>query len=208
MNPIPTLHERLQGALPSNTKPNPRGDLKAITTQSGVFYDRPLIPPTSSLPKEVEREPKVTKDKPASPTEPSSAHNNNSFEELPKRNPHQPSIPYPQRLKINKQKENLAEALVLMPKYTKMMKDLLSNKEKLLEVANTPLNENYLAVILKKLPEKLGDPGRFLILCDFTNMAQCMAQVDLGDSINLMPLIIYQKLKLPELVSTRMTLEL
>ncbi|GKC99502.1 hypothetical protein Tco_1169777 [Tanacetum coccineum] len=57
------LHERPQGALPSNTKPNPRGDLKAITTRSGVFYDGPLIPPTLSLPKEVECEPKVTKDK-------------------------------------------------------------------------------------------------------------------------------------------------
>ncbi|GKD17153.1 hypothetical protein Tco_1206311 [Tanacetum coccineum] len=94
---------------------------------------------------------------------------------------------------------SLAESLVLMPKYTKMIKDLLSNKEKLLEVANTPLNKNCSAVILKKLPEKLGDPGRFLIPCDFTKMAQCMALADLGGSINLMPLIIYQKLKLPEL---------
>ncbi|GKC26023.1 hypothetical protein Tco_1028173, partial [Tanacetum coccineum] len=143
------LHERPQGALLCNTKPNPRGDLKAITTRSGVFYYGPPIPPTSSLPKEVDREPKVTKDKPASAPAPSSAHNNNSFEELPKRNPHQPSIPYPQRLKINKQKEksdtqlhkflemfkklhfniSLAEALVLMPKYTKMMKDLLFLKQ-------------------------------------------------------------------------------
>nr|GFD00695.1 reverse transcriptase domain-containing protein [Tanacetum cinerariifolium] len=57
----------------------------------------------------------------------------------------------------------LAEALVLMPKYQKMLKALLSNKEKLQELANTPLNENCSAVILKKLPEKLGDPGKFLI---------------------------------------------
>ncbi|GJV15692.1 reverse transcriptase domain-containing protein [Tanacetum coccineum] len=39
-----------------------------------------------------------------------------------------------------------------------MLKSLLSNKEKLLELANTPLNENCSAVILKKLPEKLGLP--------------------------------------------------
>ena len=65
---------------------------------------------------------------------------------------------------------SLADALLLMPKYTKMMKDLLSNKEKLFEVANTPLTENCSAVIMKKLPEKLGDPGRFLIPCDFTKM--------------------------------------
>ncbi|GJV18019.1 reverse transcriptase domain-containing protein [Tanacetum coccineum] len=103
---------------------------------------------------------------------------------------------------------SLAEALVLMPKYSQMMKALLSNKEKLLEVANTPLTENCSAVIMKKLPEKLGDPGCFLIPCDFTKMNKCMALADLGASINLMPLGIYQKLKLPELVTTKMTLEL
>nr|GFB40734.1 hypothetical protein [Tanacetum cinerariifolium] len=53
----------------------------------------------------------------------------------------------------------LAEALVLMPKYQKKLKALLSNKEKLQELANTPLNENCSAVILKKLPEKHEDPG-------------------------------------------------
>ncbi|GJT72962.1 reverse transcriptase domain-containing protein [Tanacetum coccineum] len=103
---------------------------------------------------------------------------------------------------------SLAEALVLMPKYSQMIKALLSNKEKLLEVANTPLTENYSAMIMKKLPEKLGDPGRFLIPCDFTKMSKCMALADLGANINLMPLGIYQKLKLPELVTTKMTLEL
>ncbi|GKA07404.1 reverse transcriptase domain-containing protein [Tanacetum coccineum] len=61
---------------------------------------------------------------------------------------------------------------------------------------------------MKKLPEKLGDPGCFLIPCDFTKMSKCMALADLGASINLMPLGIYQKLKLPELVTTKMTLEL
>ncbi|GKA76973.1 hypothetical protein Tco_0783434 [Tanacetum coccineum] len=51
------------GSLPSNTVANPKGDLKAITTRSGVSYDGPPIPPPlSSLPKEVEQEPEVTKD--------------------------------------------------------------------------------------------------------------------------------------------------
>ncbi|GKB27509.1 hypothetical protein Tco_0866910 [Tanacetum coccineum] len=51
------------GSLPSNTVANPRGDLKAITTRSGISYDGPLIPSHfSPLPKVVEREPKVTKD--------------------------------------------------------------------------------------------------------------------------------------------------
>ncbi|GJZ45046.1 reverse transcriptase domain-containing protein [Tanacetum coccineum] len=221
--------------------------------QSGLSYTPvPPIPPplfdeNESL---TEKETEVTKDKvlpstkhiqppviqkshnpfkpvssPISP-EPSSIQVNNS---PPSKEPSKKThLPYPQRMKAQKQKEkndmqlhkflemfqklhfniSLAEALVLMPKYTQMMKALLSNKEKLLEAANTPLTENCSAVIMKKLPEKLGDPGRFLIPCDFTKMSKCMALADLGASINLMPLGIYQKLKLPELVTTKMTLEL
>nr|GEV22274.1 transposase, mutator type [Tanacetum cinerariifolium] len=101
----------------------------------------------------------------------------------------------------------LAEALVLMPKYQKMLKALLSNKEKLQELANTPLNENCSAVILQKLLEKLGDPGKFLIPCGFSEL-KCKALADLGASINLMPLSIWRKLGLPDLIPTRMTLEL
>nr|GEW90758.1 reverse transcriptase domain-containing protein [Tanacetum cinerariifolium] len=101
----------------------------------------------------------------------------------------------------------LADALILIPKYQKMLKVLFSNKEKLLELANTPLNENCSAVILKKLPEKLGDPDKFLILCDFREL-KCKALANLGASINLMPLSIWKKLGLPELISTRVTLEL
>nr|GEX96993.1 reverse transcriptase domain-containing protein [Tanacetum cinerariifolium] len=84
---------------------------------------------------------------------------------------------------------------------------LLSNKEKLQKVANTPLNENCSAVILKKLPKKLGDPGKFLIPCGF-NELKCKALSDLGASINLTPLSVWKKLGLPKLISTRMTLEL
>ncbi|GJU91430.1 reverse transcriptase domain-containing protein [Tanacetum coccineum] len=85
---------------------------------------------------------------------------------------------------------------------------LLMNKEKLLELAKIPLNENCSAMLLKKLPEKLGDPGKFLIPCNFPAMDVCHALADLGASINLMPLSIWKKLSLPELTLTRMTLEL
>nr|GFA67850.1 reverse transcriptase domain-containing protein [Tanacetum cinerariifolium] len=84
---------------------------------------------------------------------------------------------------------------------------LLSNKEKFQELANTPLNENCSAVILKKLPEKHRDPGKFLIPCCF-NELKCKALADFGASINLIPLSVWKKLRLPELISTRMTLEL
>ncbi|GJV25072.1 reverse transcriptase domain-containing protein [Tanacetum coccineum] len=149
------------------------------------------------------------------------------YNDLGTGDPRYPHIPYPSRMNQEKQKEkdevqihkfwqmfkqlhiniSLADALILIPKYQKMLKSLLSNKEKLIELANTPLNENCSAVILKKLPEKLGDPGKFLIPCGFSEL-KCKALADLGASINLMPLSVWKKLGLPELISTQMTLEL
>nr|GFA97250.1 reverse transcriptase domain-containing protein [Tanacetum cinerariifolium] len=101
-----------------------------------------------------------------------------------------------------------ADALIHMPKFAPMFKKLLNNKDKLIELTKTPLNENCSAVVLKKLPEKLGDPGRFLIPCDFTGLDNCLALADLGASINLMPLSIWKKLRLPTLNDTKMVLEL
>ncbi|GKE92472.1 reverse transcriptase domain-containing protein, partial [Tanacetum coccineum] len=74
-------------------------------------------------------------------------------------------------------------------------------------MANTPLNENCSAVVLKKLPEKLGDPGKFLIWCGFSKL-KCKALAYLSASINLMPLSVWKELGLPELIPTQMTLEL
>nr|GEV62823.1 reverse transcriptase domain-containing protein [Tanacetum cinerariifolium] len=139
-----------------------------------------------------------------------------------------PSIPYPSRLhdqklrdKANDQKEKFfqilkdldfnirfADALILMPKFGPTIKSLLTNKEKVYELARTPLNEHCLAVLLKKLPEKSGDPGKFLIPCDFPRMDECLALADLGASINLMPLSVWNKFSLPELSPTCMTLKL
>ncbi|GJU75743.1 reverse transcriptase domain-containing protein [Tanacetum coccineum] len=125
------------GSLPSNTIANPKGDVKAITTRSGVSYNGPQI---SSPPKEKENEPE--------------------------------------------------------------------DKDKMIELTKTPVNENCSAVILKKFLEKLGDPGRFLIPCDFPEMNECLSLADLGASINLMPLSIWKELSLPALTKTRMILEL
>nr|GFC43079.1 reverse transcriptase domain-containing protein [Tanacetum cinerariifolium] len=95
-----------------------------------------------------------------------------------------------------------------MSKFAPMFKKLLNNKDKLIELTKTPLNKNCSTVVLKKLPEKLGDPGRFLIPCDFTGLDNCLAQADLGASINLMPFSIWKKLRLATLNDTKMVLEL
>nr|GFB91147.1 reverse transcriptase domain-containing protein [Tanacetum cinerariifolium] len=103
---------------------------------------------------------------------------------------------------------SFTDALIHMPKFAPMFKKLLNNKDKLIELMKTPLNESCSAVFLKKLPEKLGDPGRFLIPCDFTGLDNCLALADLGASINLMPLSIWKKLRLPTLNDTKMVQEL
>ncbi|GJR09333.1 reverse transcriptase domain-containing protein [Tanacetum coccineum] len=105
-------------------------------------------------------------------------------------------------------KISFTDALMLMPKFASTLKTLIENKEKLSEMARTPLNENCSAVILNKLPKKLGDPGRFLIPCEFSGINACNALADLGASINLMPYSVWKNLSLPELTPTCMTLEL
>nr|GFB94827.1 reverse transcriptase domain-containing protein [Tanacetum cinerariifolium] len=64
------------------------------------------------------------------------------------------------------------------------------------------------SIHLHSLLEKLGDPSKFLISCDFPGMDECLALADLGASINLMPLSVRNKLYLPKLTPTLMTLEL
>nr|GEX87775.1 hypothetical protein [Tanacetum cinerariifolium] len=139
-----------------------------------------------------------------------------------------PLIPYPSRLydqkfrdKANDQREKVFQifkdlnfnisffdALILMPKFGPCIKSLLTNKDKLCELARTPLDEHCSAVLLKKLPEKLGDPDKFLIPCDFPGIAECLALADLGASINLMPLSVWNMFSLPDLSPMCMTLEL
>ncbi|GJY07764.1 reverse transcriptase domain-containing protein [Tanacetum coccineum] len=103
---------------------------------------------------------------------------------------------------------SFADALLHMPKFAPMFRKLLNNKDKILELTKTPVNENCSAVILKTFPEKLRDPGRFLIPCDFPELDECLALADLGASINLMPLSVFEKLNLQRLTKTRMILEL
>nr|GEW06572.1 reverse transcriptase domain-containing protein [Tanacetum cinerariifolium] len=208
------------GTLLSNTITNPKEDLKGITTRSGNAYQGPMIPTTSSPLKIVELETPIPNSEPvvAPVVEPVSAL---------KPNP-KSSIPYPSRVHdqklrytANDKKEKIfqifqdlnfnisfADALIFMSKFGPTINSLLTNKDKLFELARTLLNEHCLAVLLKKLPEKLGDPSKIFILCDFPEIDECLALADLGACINLMPLSVWNKLSLPELSPTCMTLEL
>nr|GFA84372.1 reverse transcriptase domain-containing protein [Tanacetum cinerariifolium] len=203
------------GSLPSNTVPNPREDLKVITTRNGVTLAGPLVSPSSSS-KEVYQEPETITDQvltgstnnvpplviQSSPT--STYFSNSTSSKMPEVTQDtvqssteniqapvaqtqiliykpavapkpKPTIPYPSR--VNKQK--------LREKDDNLALNLLNKKEKLFDLATTPVNENCSAVILKKLPEKLGDPGKFLIPSDFPEFDECLALADLDPRVPL-----------------------
>ncbi|GJT71901.1 reverse transcriptase domain-containing protein [Tanacetum coccineum] len=224
------------GTLPGNTVTNPKEDLKGITTRSGVTIQGPkavnhdtevtkdTMPPANNGSTE-DVQPPVVQSQSRNPN-----HEPNVapvvapvVTPIPKA-----SIPFPSRRNDERRKEkandqiekfyeifrdlsfeiSFTDALMLMPKFASTLKTLIGNKEKLSELARTPLNENCSAVILNKLPKKLGDPGRFLIPCEFTGITTCNALADLGASINLMPYSVWNNLSLPELTPTCMTLEL
>ncbi|GKB17046.1 reverse transcriptase domain-containing protein [Tanacetum coccineum] len=150
------------GSLPSNTVVNPKGDLKAITTRSGVSYDGP--PFLLLIPRLVEKRrqgrgggPRWTrfgasKYKKGQPPDPKAL----------RRDDHQ-MMKFLQIFQSLHFDLSFSDALLCMPKFASTFKNLLSNKEKLFELANTSVNENCSAVILEKFPKKLGDPGKFLI---------------------------------------------
>nr|GEZ42240.1 reverse transcriptase domain-containing protein [Tanacetum cinerariifolium] len=82
-------------------------------------------------------------------------------------------------------KISFTDALIVMPKYASTLEALIGNKEKLSEMARTPMNEHCSAVILNKLPRKLGDPDKFLIPCEFSGMDECLVLADLANKIDV-----------------------
>nr|GEX40978.1 reverse transcriptase domain-containing protein [Tanacetum cinerariifolium] len=196
-------------SLPSNTISNQKGEAKAITTRSGMSYkESPILPPgvdqqepievTTDMelpsPEDIQQPPlvqvEVQVDKPAE----------EHSVVIPKA---KANLPYPSRLQKEKLREkddilaakfmeifrdlhfelSFADALVHMPKFALMFKKLLNNKDKLIELTKTPLNENCSTVVLKKLPKKLGDPGRFLIRRPFLSTAHALIDIYEGEII-------------------------
>nr|GEV37987.1 reverse transcriptase domain-containing protein [Tanacetum cinerariifolium] len=205
-NEFPIFHDNIQQFQTAAVGNFIQGNPKAITTRSGISYDGPPI--SSPV---VEKEPEGTKDTELPSTkniQPASVQVHEKDKEpvdepfvVPKT---KTNLPYPSRLakeKIREKDDMLAAkfteifrdlhfelrfvyALVHIPKFAPMFKKLLNKKDKLIELTKTPLNENCSAVVLKKLPKKLGA------------------------SINRMPLSIWKKLRLPTLNDTKMVLEL
>nr|GEV24167.1 reverse transcriptase domain-containing protein [Tanacetum cinerariifolium] len=205
--------------IPSNTIANPRSDLKAITTRSGVSYDGPQISPsTSFLPKVVENEPEATKDtvnptnngntedvQPQMVQSESSILNSEPVTSLisepaiasvstSKPNP-KASIPYPSRRNDERNREKANNQI---EKFYQIFKDTSFE----ISFADALILMPKFASTLKALirnKEKLSEMAR---------MAECLALTDLDANINLMPFFVWKRLSLPDLTRTCMTLEL
>nr|GFA48829.1 reverse transcriptase domain-containing protein [Tanacetum cinerariifolium] len=164
------------GTLPSNTITNPKEDLKGITTRSGVAYQGPPIPTPSKV---VKQGTEVTKDQVQTPSSQSTAPVQPPVTQSETQTPvFEPvvapvsvSIPYPSRCdnerhrdQANEQIEKFYEifkemsfeisftdALILMPKFASTLKALIGNKEKLIEMARTPMNEHWFLVYKRNL---------------------------------------------------------
>ncbi|XP_061365836.1 uncharacterized protein LOC133309112 [Gastrolobium bilobum] len=228
--------ERTQGTFPSKTDTNPKAQCNSIVTRSGIVI-QPVEKPPVEKKKEVEPEAKteVEKEKEEDAVEVEKSSPEKKLFKWEKKKPldRQPKaanpspyakLPYPQRLKQEVQKQQytkfldifknlqvnipFAEALESMSNYAKFMKDLLSKKHKLKECETVALTEDYSAIIQKKLPPKLKDPGSFSIPIAVGNIEVGKALCDLGASINLMPLSMCRALGIKELKPTTVSLQL
>ncbi|XP_050889634.1 uncharacterized protein LOC127094918 [Lathyrus oleraceus] len=138
--------------------------------------------------------------------------------------PYKPPIPYPRRLVKSKNKGQFkkfvellkqlnitilfTEAITQIPSYAKFLKEILSNKKKLVDDETVMLTVECSAIIQNNMPSKLKDPGSFSIPCVIGSYIIDKTLCDLGDSVSLMPLSTCEKLNLGELRQTNMSLQL
>ncbi|GJY91793.1 putative reverse transcriptase domain-containing protein [Tanacetum coccineum] len=102
-----------------------------------------------------------------------------------------------------------SKAMIHMPNGAKVLKDLLSHKEKLEKAASSvKISEECSAVIQRSLPQKEGDPRSFMLPCLIGPLAVKNTLGDLGASINLMPHSLFQRLGISNLKPTRMSIQL
>ncbi|GJY27351.1 DNA-directed DNA polymerase [Tanacetum coccineum] len=135
------------------------------------------------------------------------------------------NLPFPSRVKKQKKDDGnerllsifkqihinlpFLKAMIHMPKGAKVLKDLLSHKEKLEKVASSvKLSEECSAIIQRSLPQKEGDPGSFTLSCLIRTLAVKNALADLGASINLIPHFLFRRLGISKLKPTKMILEM
>ncbi|XP_015940027.1 uncharacterized protein LOC107465563 [Arachis duranensis] len=92
----------------------------------------------------------------------------------------------------------LFDAIHQVPRYAKFLKDLCMNKDKILELETIPLGSSISALI-GTLPEKCDDSGPCMVISTVNGVRSLDCMCDLGTCVSIMPLSVYQVLKLPPL---------
>ncbi|GJT31364.1 reverse transcriptase domain-containing protein [Tanacetum coccineum] len=193
---------------------------KVVFTRSGKSYN----PTVNQNDQQNDSETTINFDSDDEEEEPTPQPNPKPVKETQLPKPYKPKIPYPQRLRKEKMEAQygkflnmiravrinvpLIDVLAGMPNYGKFLKELISNKHKIKQIFAAFLSNESLAMIQNKVPPKLGDPGSFLIPCNFNKTFSCNALADLGASINLMPSSLHAKLSLETLKPTKISVRL
>ncbi|KAL5545044.1 hypothetical protein UlMin_008828 [Ulmus minor] len=221
-----TINAQERGTFPSNSEMNPKEQCKAITLRNGREIE--MSPsneiryvPTTALNgqsnKKTEEERTVAKTLKEADKPPTISFTTN----LPTLSTH---LLYPQHFQKQKLDEQFSkfleifkkiqinipfvDALEQMSNYVKFLKDIISKKRRLDEFETVKLTEESSAILQKKLPQKLKDPGSFTLPCTIGNSFFDKVLCDLRASINLMPISVCRKLGLGELKQTTISLQL
>ncbi|GJX94828.1 reverse transcriptase domain-containing protein [Tanacetum coccineum] len=224
------------GSLPNNTQPNLKGSsskpyqppqarnehVNVVFTRSSKPYDPPVNPNDqndSETPINFDSD-----DEDDEPTPQPKPKNPKPIKEIPIPKPYKPKISYPQRLRKEKMEAQygkfldmirvvrinvpLVDVLARIPNYGKFLKELINNKHKIEQISAAFLSDESSAILQNKVSPKLGDPGSFLIPCNFNKAFSCNALADLGASIILMLYSLYTKLSLETLKPTKISVRL
>ncbi|XP_074278331.1 uncharacterized protein LOC141601926 [Silene latifolia] len=104
----------------------------------------------------------------------------------------------------------LLDLLSSVPKHAKFLKELCTTKRinKAKSMKKVRASEHVSTIFQKRLPQKCGDPGMFIIPCNIGELECQRAMLDLGASINVLPHYLYESLKLGPLKPTHVIISL
>ncbi|KAH6766589.1 hypothetical protein C2S52_017572 [Perilla frutescens var. hirtella] len=217
--------EEKNGKLPSQVE-NPREQVNAVALRSGKEFPEMIRPREEKddvpLEEEVEKIPTEDKAQEAEQTDAVPISEVKQSAKMP--TPERRKPPFPGRLTQNRKEEEtremlkvfskvkinipLIEAIKQVPRYARFLKKLCTRKVRFNDDARFLVGENISAVIQRKLPKKCDDPGMFMIPCIIGDRKVEKAMLDLGASINVMPLSVFKELKIGPLKKTRVVIQL
>ncbi|KAK4389706.1 Retrovirus-related Pol polyprotein from transposon.6 [Sesamum angolense] len=204
-----------QGKLPSQTVINPKQNASVVVLRSGKELQE-------NTDENDTKRGHAQKRKPEKEVEIQQDQDDENKEDNPKVLVTRP--PFPERFAKSKKDEEakeiletfrkvevntpLLDAIKQIPRYARFLKELCTSKGKLKGNKRVSMGENVSAILQRKLPPKCKDPGTFTIPCKIGLIGIKRAMCDLGASINVMPLSIFESLHVGPLKETGVVIQL